>query len=268
MAYDIRWLREDEWAQCLDLLAEVMDANRGYFSDSFKRMGASVSSLVLVADGEIASHIRIFDRGRRVGDCLIRSAEVGDVCTHPRHRGRGYMTALLNVAAQFLYLRGFNISSVYSGVPIYQKAGWVAFPEPEQYLLWRLINIKSLFSRTVPVFQAREEAEPILPRDHCDLVLRAAGFPRIHQGLAAAAGPLALARSAARSRSAHFLPDADGPRHAGGAGPAQSPEAVHRGRRKWWPRCSRRRGRISDSRIHRRGTKGAENDGIARALLR
>ncbi len=155
MAYDIRWLREDEWDQCLDLLAEVMDANRGYFSDGFKRMGASASSLVLVADGEIASHIRIFDRGRRVGDCLIRSAEIGDVCTHPRHRGRGYMTALLNVAAQFLYLRGFDISSVYSGVPIYQKAGWVAFPEPEQYLLWRLINIKSLFSRTVPVFQAR-----------------------------------------------------------------------------------------------------------------
>jgi GNAT superfamily N-acetyltransferase len=155
MAYDIRWLREDEWEQCLDLLGEVMDANRGYFLESFKRLGASAPSLVLVSDGEIASHIRVFDRRRRVGECLIRSAEIGDVCTHPRHRGRGYMTALLNVAAQFLYLRGFDVSSVYSGVPIYQKAGWVAFPPPDQYLLWRLINIKSLFSRTVPVFQAR-----------------------------------------------------------------------------------------------------------------
>jgi GNAT superfamily N-acetyltransferase len=162
MAYEIRWLRQDEWDQCLDLLGEVMDANRGYFSDSFKRNGDSTPSLVLVAEGEIASHIRIFDRGRRVGNCLLRSAEIGDVCTHPRHRGQGYMTALLNMAAQLLYLRGFDISTVYSGVPIYQKAGWVAFPEPDQYLLWRLLNIKSLFARTVPLFQARagKLAEP------------------------------------------------------------------------------------------------------------
>lgn len=162
MAYEIRWLRQDEWDQCLDLLGEVMDANRGYFSDSFKRNGDSTPSLVLVTGGEIASHIRIFDRGRRVGDCLVRSAEIGDVCTHPRHRGRGYMTALLSTAAQILYLRGFDISTVYSGVPIYQKAGWVAFPEPDQYLLWRLLNIRSLFCRTAPVFQARARslAEP------------------------------------------------------------------------------------------------------------
>jgi GNAT superfamily N-acetyltransferase len=155
MSYQIRWLREDEWDQCLDLLAEVMDANRGYFSDSFKRESAQAPSLVLVADGEIASHIRIFERWRRVGDCLVRSAEIGDVCTHPRRRGHGFMTALLNYAAQQFYLQGYDISTVYSGVPIYQKAGWVAFPEPEQYLLWRLINIKSLFARITPVFEHR-----------------------------------------------------------------------------------------------------------------
>lgn len=155
MAYEIRWLRTDEWDQCLDLLAEVMDANRGYFSDSFKRNHERARSLVLASGSEIASHIRIFDTRRQVGDCSIRSAEIGDVCTHPRHRGRGYMTALLNVAAQMLYLEGYDISAVCSGVPIYQKAGWVAFPEPEQYLLWRLLNIKSLFARTTPVFEGR-----------------------------------------------------------------------------------------------------------------
>lgn len=155
MAYEIRWLREDEWDQCLDLLGEVMNANRGYFSDSFRRTGARTPSLVLVDEGEIVSHIRIFDRWRNVGDCLLRSAEIGDVCTLPRRRGRGYMTALLNVAAQLLYLQGYDISTVHSGVPIYQKAGWVAFPEPDQYLLWRLLNLKSLFARLIPVLQAR-----------------------------------------------------------------------------------------------------------------
>jgi len=155
MSYEIRWLREDEWDQCLDLLAEVMQANRGYFSDSFKRGKGRCRSLVLVADGEIASHIRIFDSSRNVGECRVRSAEIGDVCTHPRHRGRGCMTALLNFAAQQLYLQGYDISSVYSGVPIYQKAGWVAFPEPDQYLLWRLINVKTLFARVGPVFEGR-----------------------------------------------------------------------------------------------------------------
>lgn len=155
MGYEIRWLREDEWDECLDLLAEVMQANRGYFSGGFERNKETAKSLVLLVDGEIASHIRIFDSTRNVGGCRIRSAEIGDVCTHPRHRGRGYMTALLNTAIQLLYPQGFDISSVYSGVPIYQKAGWVAFPEPDQYLLWRLINIKSLFARTTPVFEER-----------------------------------------------------------------------------------------------------------------
>jgi predicted acetyltransferase len=158
MSYEIRWLREDEYEEVLDLLAEVMDANRGYFSRSFKEYGTSAPSLVCLVDGEIASHIRIFDTRRRMGSCLIRAANIGDVCTHPRHRGRGYMTALLNVAAQHLYLQGYDISVVYSGVPIYQKAGWVAFPDPDRELLWRLLNIKTLFARTSPEFQARAGA--------------------------------------------------------------------------------------------------------------
>jgi GNAT superfamily N-acetyltransferase len=155
MGYEIRWLRQDEYDEVLDLLGEVMDANRGYFSDSFKRYGTSAPSLICAVDGEIASHIRIFEARRHVGRCALRAANIGDVCTHPRHRGRGYMTALLSVAAQHLYLQAYDISIVHSGVPIYQKAGWVAFPEPDQYSLWRLLNIKSLFARACPEFQVR-----------------------------------------------------------------------------------------------------------------
>lgn len=155
MSYDIRWMRDDETDEVLDLLDTVMQASRGYFSDSFKRSGQTTRSLLLVTDGEIASHIRIFPRLRSVGNAAIHSAEIGDVCTHPRHRGRGYMTALLNMAAQLLYLDGYDISTVYSGVPIYQKSGWVAFPEPDQYLLWRLLNMRTLLARTTPVWQAR-----------------------------------------------------------------------------------------------------------------
>lgn len=158
MAYDIRWLREDEHDEVLDMLAEVMDANRGYFSDSFRREGNSAPSLVCLVDGEIASHIRIFDTRRRVGSCLVRAANIGDVCTHPRHRRRGYMTALLNVAAELLHLDGYDIAVVYSGVPIYEKAGWVRFPEPDDALLWRLLNMRSLFARLAPEFEARAAA--------------------------------------------------------------------------------------------------------------
>jgi predicted acetyltransferase len=155
MAIEIRWMREDEWDEVLDLQDKVMMASRGYFSDSFKRNGSKTPSLILVAGSEIASHIRIFDRPRAIGDCAIRCAEIGDVCTHPRHRGRGFMTALLNVAAQLLTQQGFEISTVLSGVPIYQKAGWVALPEPEHYLLWRLLNLPSLLARTIPAWQSR-----------------------------------------------------------------------------------------------------------------
>lgn len=183
MSYEIRWLRDDEHDEVLDLLAEVMDANRGYFSDSFARSGSAAPSLICVVDGEIASHLRIFERGRTVGNCLLRSAEIGDVCTHPRYRGHGFMTALLNTAAHYLYPKEFDISSVYSGVPIYQKAGWVAFPEPDQYLLWRLINIKTLFARTTPVFEARAAAlDPVFEGVICVSCAGQSGFLEFREG--------------------------------------------------------------------------------------
>jgi len=160
MACEIRWMTEDDRDQVLDLLGDVMDANRGYFSDSFRKNGAAAPSLLCLVDGEIASHIRIFDTRRSVGSCLLRAANIGDVCTHPRYRGRGCMTALLSCAAQHLYLQGYDISVVHSGVPIYQKAGWVAFPEPENQLLWRLLNIKSLFARIIPELQVRLSSLP------------------------------------------------------------------------------------------------------------
>jgi len=160
MTCDIRWMTDDDRDQVLDLLGDVMDANRGYFSDSFRTQGAGARSLLCLVDSEVASHIRIFDTRRNVGRCLIRAANIGDVCTHPRHRGRGYMTALLNVAAQELLREGYDIAVVHSGVPIYQKAGWVAFPQPDDSLLWRLLNIKSLFARIIPELQARATALP------------------------------------------------------------------------------------------------------------
>ena len=158
MTCDIRWMTEGDRDQVLDLLGDVMDANRGYFSDSFRKHGATARSMLCLVDGEVASHIRIFDTRRNVGSCLIRAANIGDVCTHPRYRGRGCMTALLNVAALELIRQGYDIGVVYSGVPIYEKAGWVAFPEPDDALLWRLLNIRSLFARIVPELQARAAA--------------------------------------------------------------------------------------------------------------
>jgi predicted N-acetyltransferase YhbS len=87
-------------------------------------------SRVAEVDGAIASYVRISDRPIRYGRATLRMGGIGAVATHPRFRGRGLATALLEDAIGYLRSAGYHLSMLFSGIqPFYSRLGWAPFPE-------------------------------------------------------------------------------------------------------------------------------------------
>jgi predicted N-acetyltransferase YhbS len=87
-------------------------------------------SRVAEVDGTIASYVRVSDRPIRYGHASLRMGGIGAVATHPRFRGQGLATALLEDAIGYLRSAGYHLSMLFSGIqPFYARLGWVPFPE-------------------------------------------------------------------------------------------------------------------------------------------
>jgi predicted N-acetyltransferase YhbS len=131
MSLEIRGLRAEEYPQLLEMLPRVMGAPRTYFAACYRHDPETrpEQSRVVIVDGEIVSHIRLYDRWQRVGGVPIHVGCVGDVCTLPEHRRRGYCRALLEDALAYWDTREFDLSMIVSGVGVYERCGWVTFPE-------------------------------------------------------------------------------------------------------------------------------------------
>jgi predicted N-acetyltransferase YhbS len=131
MSIEIRGVREEEYPQLLAMLPRVMSAPRTYFAACYRHdPGARPEqSRVVLVDGEIVSHIRLYDRWQRVGGVPIHVGCVGDVCTLPEHRRRGYCRALLEDALAYWDTHDTDLSMIVSGVGVYERCGWAPFPE-------------------------------------------------------------------------------------------------------------------------------------------
>jgi predicted N-acetyltransferase YhbS len=131
MSIEIRGLRAEEYPQLLEMLPRVMSAPRTYFAACYRHdpEARSEHSRVVIVDGEIVSHIRLYDRWQRVGGVPVHVGCVGDVCTLPEHRRRGYCRALLEDALAYWDDQEYDLSMIVSGVGVYERCGWVTFPE-------------------------------------------------------------------------------------------------------------------------------------------
>src|SRR5207302_4096845 len=88
-------------------------------------------SRIVKRDGRIVSHLRLYDRWQRVGPVPVRVGCVGDVCTLPDHRKRGYCRATLEDALRYWDETGYDLSMIVSGVGVYAACGWAPFPEQQ-----------------------------------------------------------------------------------------------------------------------------------------
>lgn len=90
--------------------------------------------LIIKKRGKIISSLCVFKRDIRVGNQPVLTGGIGDVITHPEHRGQGYGAMLMKYSHDFMrqkgYYFGFLTTSIY---PFYEKLGWVRFPFPEAF---------------------------------------------------------------------------------------------------------------------------------------
>jgi len=87
------------------------------------------NSRAVLVDGQIASHVRNYDRVVRWGSGTMHCGGMGDVGTHDDHRRKGYGLLLLNDAIEQYEGWGCGLSMILSGVfEFYRAGGWERFP--------------------------------------------------------------------------------------------------------------------------------------------
>lgn len=129
---EVRGARPEEMSAVLDMIPRVMGATREYFAAAYRNdpWGRAEHSRIVTADGQIVSHLRLYDRWQRVGPVPVHVGCVGDVCTLPEFRKQGHCRALLEDALRYWDAHDYDLSMIVSGVGVYAACGWVTLEEP------------------------------------------------------------------------------------------------------------------------------------------
>lgn len=133
MEYRIRSARREDFPAIYDLLKVCFRNERiEYFihqteDDSTHRLH---HTRVLEVDGQIVSHVRIFDRRMRVRGVTLPVGGIGSVATYPEYEGRGFATALLRDAIERMEGAGYALSFLFTGLlGFYGRLGWRVVPQ-------------------------------------------------------------------------------------------------------------------------------------------
>ncbi|MXV85765.1 GNAT family N-acetyltransferase [Candidatus Poribacteria bacterium] len=130
---EIRGAYESELEQVVELccLAFNPDGHERYWQyirgDNSYRLP---QTRVVVVNDTIVSTLRVWERRIRVGASLITMGGIGGVCTHPKYRGVGYASALMQDTIDYLRMIGCDIGALFSIIPegFYRRLRWTSFP--------------------------------------------------------------------------------------------------------------------------------------------
>lgn len=130
---EIRGIREPELEeminlQCLIFRPDGHERYRQYTQgDSSYRYD---QTRVVVVNGRIVATLRVWERGMRIGSCVVRMGGIGGVGTHPDCRGVGYATALMKDTIAYMRTAGYDLGVLFSAIPceFYRKLGWASVP--------------------------------------------------------------------------------------------------------------------------------------------
>jgi len=79
---------------------------------------------VVEAAGRIVSMMLIIRRPLRIGTAIVNGAIVGPVATHPDHRNRGYCSAVMRDAVQYMKAQGFAMAILWGISWLYPHYGY------------------------------------------------------------------------------------------------------------------------------------------------
>ena len=89
-------------------------------------------SRVVVEQGRIVSHLRVWGRTIRVRGAELRAAGIGSLLTLPEYRGRGYARALMEDLERYVLEAGYDLGLLFTiiGTSYYEAQGWTTIPLP------------------------------------------------------------------------------------------------------------------------------------------
>ncbi len=121
-------------------------------------------------DEELVSNVHIIERVIRVGSRAVRVGGIGNISTKVEWRKRGYASAALKVAMEFLVnplQAEFGLMTATEAVkPIYEKMGWTMVADS---LLMEQPEGKQLFNYPVLILPVIAQDWPAGPIDLCGL---------------------------------------------------------------------------------------------------
>jgi len=129
MAEIVRTVRLEE----RDTFERFLERCYGCSWGAFRRWGPDVFRddeeamqwhLALELDGRIVSHVAGYPREVVVGPARAMMAGVGNVATHPDHRGQGFMSRLMEESVRRWRERGWTLSALWGDRQRYINFGW------------------------------------------------------------------------------------------------------------------------------------------------
>jgi predicted N-acetyltransferase YhbS len=134
---EIRAAKESELEELFELQRAVFRPNE----DALPRYRAYVEeettyrldqSRVVVVEGRIVGHLRVWERTIRVRGEKLRAAGIGSLLTLPEYRGRGIARALLEDTENYLLESDYDLGLLFTiiGTPYYEALGWTVIPLP------------------------------------------------------------------------------------------------------------------------------------------
>ena len=87
---------------------------------------------VVIDQGRIVSHLRIWDRKIRVRGVALRAGGIGSLLTRPESRGLGHASALMRETVSYMAREGYDLGLLFTvmGPAFYERLGWSAIPLP------------------------------------------------------------------------------------------------------------------------------------------
>tara|TARA_Y100000588_G_scaffold265715_1_gene280466 strand:- start:28 stop:1083 length:1056 start_codon:yes stop_codon:yes gene_type:complete len=87
---------------------------------------------VVIVDGKMVGHLRIWDRLIRVRGAQLRAGGIGSVLIHPDYRGKGMAHALMKDAESYMSEAGYDVGLLFTiiGTTFYEAQGWTPISLP------------------------------------------------------------------------------------------------------------------------------------------
>lgn len=130
---EIRAARESELEQVVEL--NCMAFNPGQHERYWRYVRGDSSyrlsqTRVVVVNDRVVSTLRVWERRIRIGASFVTMGGIGGVCTHPKYRGVGYASALMQHTINYLQEVGYDLGVLFTIIPeeFYHRFGWTSFP--------------------------------------------------------------------------------------------------------------------------------------------